>query len=87
MLGQQLISILQIQLRERKFLLRIHPNLNKSLLTQPFSFLESRAFNSFLLQLSLLLLILFSLGLLRSDAVRLVIAPLRRMLKIVLRCE
>eukprot|EP00979_Chaetoceros_neogracilis_P007617 scaffold1610_cov252-Chaetoceros_neogracile.AAC.1 len=43
------------------------------------------AFNSFMLQLTMLLLIIASLGYLRRDARRYVIAPLRKMLKIVLR--
>jgi hypothetical protein len=42
------------------------------------------AFRSFMLQLALLVLGLFFLGILRSDAINLVIAPLRKMLGIVL---
>ena len=44
-------------------------------------------FDSFLLQLTMLITILISLGVLRSDANKLVILPLRRMLSIVLRCK
>jgi len=43
------------------------------------------AFNSFMLQLSMLGLAILAIGRLRTDANRLVITPLRRMLKIVLR--
>lgn len=43
------------------------------------------AFNSFMLQLTMLILVIASLGYLRHDASRYVIAPLRKMLKIVLR--
>jgi len=43
------------------------------------------AFNSFMLQLTMLILVIASLGYLRYDASRYVIAPLRKMLKIVLR--
>lgn len=43
------------------------------------------AFNFFLLQTSLLILLIVSLGFLRRDANRYVIAPLRKMLKIILR--
>lgn len=42
------------------------------------------AFRSFILQVTLLILGLFFLGILRSDAINLVIAPLRKMLRIVL---
>jgi hypothetical protein len=45
-----------------------------------------RALMCLLLQLSLVLITLVGLAILRSDASRLVIYPLRRMLKIVLRC-
>lgn len=45
------------------------------------------AFESFLLQLSLLVFVLGGLSVLRGDAIVLVLGPLRRMLKIVARCK
>ena len=56
-------------------------------LSQYFLYFCHRCFNSFMLQLLLLLLILLSLTFLRRDANLLVIMPLRRLLRIVLRCK
>ena len=54
---------------------------------QRHSIVNSRNFSSFLLQLSVLCMVIIGLTVLRGDASRLVIYPLRRMLKIVLRCK
>jgi len=52
-----------------------------------FGIFNDRAFASFLLQVSLLICVLGGLTVLRRDAIVLVLGPLRRMLKIVARCE
>ena len=49
--------------------------------------LHHRAFTTFLLNIVLLFFVILGLSVLRLDAQRLVLRPLRRMLKIVALCE
>lgn len=51
------------------------------------SYPENRNVAEFVLLAGILILVLFGLAVLRADAGRLVLGPLQRMLKIVVRCK
>ena len=57
------------------------------MLLMTLSFSSFRIITLFILQLSMTLFVLLGLSVLRNDAGRLVLGPLRRMLKIVAFCE